>query len=148
MRLSSGPWRLTSHGKPPFYRYFSNRSTSGRMQRYFPPCTAVNTWLIASAYLIILKLLMNLSFVTLIHFLLFLSYALRNLPCMRQLCGHKLRKKEGKMKDASSVAIWEFSLVKWQRTDLVPSKQVFVQACTCHQTNATCTTATRTYSIT
>ena len=129
MRLSSGLWRLTSHGKPPFYRYFSNRSTSGTMQRHSPPWLVVNSWLTVSAYLIILNVLNN-SIVTLFHFLLFLRYALRNLPGMRQLRGYNQRKNEGKMKAGTSETSGEFSLLEWQRTDLVLKEQVLGQACT------------------
>ena len=38
-----------------------------------------------------------------------------------------------------------FSLVEWQRTDLVPIKVLLVQACTRHQANAKHTRATTSY---
>ena len=94
-----------------------------------PPWLVVNSWLTVSAYLIILNVLNN-SIVTLFHFLLFLRYALRNLPGMRQLRGYNQRKNEGKMKAGTSETSGEFSLLEWQRTDLVLKEQVPGQACT------------------
>ena len=94
-----------------------------------PPWLVVNSWLTVSAYLIILNVLNN-SIVTLFHFLLFLRYALRNLPGMRQLRRYNQRKNEGKMKAGTSETSGEFSLLEWQRTDLVLKEQVPGQACT------------------